>query len=91
MLKFPFYCADFSTPFTANIPQAVPTKPVLRNKTDIYFRSFDQNNADVYLFKSLHSAEWWSQQTRGLNFRREDVINASLYNHILWQGMHDPM
>src|SRR5262249_8596735 len=39
------------TPFASNLPQAVPLSPGLRNKTDLYFRGFDMNNADIYLFK----------------------------------------
>jgi DNA-binding beta-propeller fold protein YncE len=38
------------TPFAANLPQAVPLEPELRDKTDLFFRGFDQNNADTYLF-----------------------------------------
>jgi DNA-binding beta-propeller fold protein YncE len=39
------------TPFADGIPQAVPTKKALADHTDLYFRSFDQNNADFYLFQ----------------------------------------
>src|SRR5262245_24909468 len=38
------------TPFASNLPQAAPLSPVLRDKTDLYFRGFDMNNADTYLF-----------------------------------------
>jgi YVTN family beta-propeller protein len=38
------------TPFAANLPQAVSLEPELRDKTDIFFRGFDQNNADTYLY-----------------------------------------
>jgi YVTN family beta-propeller protein len=38
------------TPFASNLPQAVPLVPGLRDKTDIYFRGFDMNNADTYLY-----------------------------------------
>jgi len=37
------------TPFAANLPQAVSLSPGLKGTTDIYFRGFDQNNADTYL------------------------------------------
>src|SRR5262249_36771390 len=37
------------TPFASNMPQAVPLEPELRDKTDIYYRGFDMNNADNYL------------------------------------------
>jgi DNA-binding beta-propeller fold protein YncE len=38
------------TPFASNLPQAVALSPGLRDKTDLYFRGFDMNNADIYLF-----------------------------------------
>jgi len=38
------------TPFADNIPQAPAVKPALQDKTDIYFRGFDQKNSDIYLF-----------------------------------------
>jgi len=38
------------TPFASNLPQAVAVEPELRDKTDVFFRGFDQNNADTYLF-----------------------------------------
>ena len=38
------------TPFASNLPQAVALEPELRDKTDIFFRGFDQNNADTYLY-----------------------------------------
>jgi len=38
------------TPLASGLPQGVPLEPELRDKTDIYFRGFDMNNADTYLF-----------------------------------------
>jgi YVTN family beta-propeller protein len=38
------------TPFASNLPQAVAVEPELRDKTDLFYRGFDQNNADTYLF-----------------------------------------
>ena len=38
------------TPFASNLPQAVALEPELRDKTDLFFRGFDQNNADTYLY-----------------------------------------
>jgi YVTN family beta-propeller protein len=46
------------TPFASNLPQAVAVQPELRNKTDLYFRGFDMNNADTYLFN-----EWLRDMT----------------------------
>jgi DNA-binding beta-propeller fold protein YncE len=39
------------TPFEEKVQQAVPTKKALLSNTDLYFRSFDQNNADFFLFQ----------------------------------------
>ena len=39
------------TPFADKLPQSVPSQRALLDKTDLYYRSFDQNNADFYLFK----------------------------------------
>ncbi|GAX45500.1 YVTN beta-propeller repeat-containing protein [Tolypothrix sp. NIES-4075] len=46
----PAYIPISPTPYANNIPQAPVTKSVLLDKTDLYFRSFDQNNADIYLY-----------------------------------------
>jgi DNA-binding beta-propeller fold protein YncE len=47
----PGYIPISKAPFAGGIPQAVPTKKSLADRTDLYFRSFDQNNADFYLFQ----------------------------------------
>jgi YVTN family beta-propeller protein len=44
------YLPISSTPFASKLPQAVALEPELRDKTDLFFRGFDQNNADTYLF-----------------------------------------
>jgi DNA-binding beta-propeller fold protein YncE len=48
--KNPAYIPISPTPYADKIPQAPVTKTVLLDKTDLYFRSFDQNNADIYLY-----------------------------------------
>jgi len=48
-LNVPTYIPISPTPFTAKIPQAIEEQPALLGLTDIYFRGFDQNNADTYL------------------------------------------
>jgi len=48
-LNVPTYIPISPTPFTAKIPQAIEEQPALLGLTDIYFRGFDQNNADIYL------------------------------------------
>lgn len=61
------------TPFASNLRQAVPLEPELRDKTDIYFRGFDMNNADTYLFN-----EW-----------QRDVTVNGLPNLTLLRLPHD--
>jgi YVTN family beta-propeller protein len=61
------------TPFASNLPQAVPVEPELRDKTDLFFRGFDQNNADTYLFN-----EW-----------QRDVTANGLANLTLLRLPHD--
>ena len=46
----PAYLRISKTPFADHLPQSVPTKKALWDKTDLFFRSFDQNNADFFLF-----------------------------------------
>jgi len=46
----PLYIPISPTPFASGISQAPAVKPVLQGKTDIYFRSFDQKNSDIYLY-----------------------------------------
>ncbi|WP_448265163.1 bifunctional YncE family protein/alkaline phosphatase family protein [Nostoc sp. DSM 114159] len=48
--KNPAYIPISATPYADKIPQAPVTKTALLDKTDLYFRSFDQNNADIYLY-----------------------------------------
>jgi len=38
------------TPFASNIPQAASLEPELQDKTDLFYRGFDMNNADTYLY-----------------------------------------
>jgi DNA-binding beta-propeller fold protein YncE len=47
----PGYIPIARNPFAEQVVQAVPAKKALFNNTDLYFRSFDQNNADFFLFQ----------------------------------------
>jgi YVTN family beta-propeller protein len=38
-------------PHADGIQQVLPANPVLANATDLYYRGFDQSNADYYLFR----------------------------------------
>jgi len=37
--------------------------------------------------KPLHDGAWWAQATKGFNFNHPDLINADLFNRILWKGI----
>ena len=43
--------ATFRTPFALGVPQSAPLNPALAPHTDIYFRGYDQTNADYWLYK----------------------------------------
>lgn len=47
----PFFIPISRQPYADGIPQFIPAKASLRDKTDIYFRGYDQKNADFWLFK----------------------------------------
>lgn len=36
--------------------------------------------------KPLHNGAWWAQATKGLNFNHPDMVNADVFNRILWRG-----
>jgi YVTN family beta-propeller protein len=46
----PFFIPITRTPFP-NVPQAPVTKSVLLDKTDTYFRGYDQKHPDIYLYE----------------------------------------
>jgi YVTN family beta-propeller protein len=37
--------------------------------------------------KPLHDGAWWAQATKGFNFNHPDMVNADLFNRILWRGI----
>jgi YVTN family beta-propeller protein len=37
--------------------------------------------------KSLHDGAWWAQATKGFNFKHPDMVNADLFNRVLWKGI----
>jgi hypothetical protein len=49
--KNPGFLPVSKTPFAAKMVQAVPANRSLAGRTDLYFRSFDQNNADFYIYQ----------------------------------------
>jgi len=34
-----------------------------------------------------HDAAYWAEKTRGMNFSKEDLVDAARYNRILWEGL----
>jgi YVTN family beta-propeller protein len=46
----PLYIPISPTPFADNIPQAPIAKTVLQDKTDTFFRGYDQKHPDIYLY-----------------------------------------
>ncbi|MEH2413834.1 beta-propeller fold lactonase family protein [Nostoc sp.] len=71
--KNPAYIPISPTPYADKIPQAPVTKSVLLDKTDPYFRSFDMNNPDIYLYN-----EW-----------ERDINQNGLPNLMLVRLAHD--
>jgi DNA-binding beta-propeller fold protein YncE len=38
-------------------------------------------------YKTLHTPEWWREQTWGFDFTSEDRAPADLFNRVVWQGI----
>jgi DNA-binding beta-propeller fold protein YncE len=71
------YIPISKTPFADKMIQAVPTKRSLLSNTDLYFRSFDQNHSDFYLFRE------WEREFD------QFVSNKNLPNLSLVRFAHD--
>ncbi len=41
-----------------------------------------------HLLKPTHTAAYWAEATKGMDFTSEDRIDFNRYNHILWQGLN---
>jgi hypothetical protein len=37
--------------------------------------------------KPLHDGAWWVEQTKGMDFSREDRLDSNRYNHLVWRGV----
>jgi hypothetical protein len=37
--------------------------------------------------KPLHDAKWWTEKTRGFNFKDEDRLPADKFNRLVWAGV----
>jgi hypothetical protein len=46
-----------------------------------------QRKAYYAALRRGHDAAWWARETRGMNFAREDALDAQAYNRILWKGL----
>ncbi|MFI5095003.1 MAG: hypothetical protein ACHQIK_16290, partial [Candidatus Acidiferrales bacterium] len=46
-----------------------------------------QNWLTARYSKPLHNGAWWSAQTKGFDFSKEDRVDAGRYNLILWKGV----
>jgi YVTN family beta-propeller protein len=49
--------------------------------------SATQNWLAARYSKPLHDGTWWSEQTKGFDFSKEDRVDAGRYNLILWKGV----
>ena len=47
----PVASSTFRTPFASGVPQSAPLNAALAPHTDLYFRGYDQTNADFWLYK----------------------------------------
>jgi len=45
-----------------------------------------ENAAPGAITNPLHSAEYWGQKTVGMDFSKEDRVDAQRFNRVLWQG-----
>jgi hypothetical protein len=42
---------------------------------------------DAAAARPTHDAAYWARATEGMDFAREDAIDAERYNRILWAGL----
>jgi YVTN family beta-propeller protein len=69
--------ASFRTPFASAAPQSAPLNQALAPHTDIYFRGYDQTNADFWLYKE------WEREFNGY------VANGNMPNLSFVRLPHD--
>jgi YVTN family beta-propeller protein len=41
----------------------------------------------VAMARPTREAGWWAAMTQGMDFSKEDAVNADVYNRILWRGL----
>ncbi|MGA7920563.1 MAG: alkaline phosphatase family protein [Candidatus Acidiferrales bacterium] len=71
-------------PYVAPIPGILCQPPV--DPTLVPECKDPGNRPVTAAVKSLHDGAWWAQATKGFNFSHPDLINADLFNRILWKG-----
>jgi YVTN family beta-propeller protein len=72
-------------PYTAPIPGILCEPPV--DPTLVPECSNPGKRPITVAVKSLHDGRWWAQATKGFNFSHPDMVNADLFNRILWRGI----
>ena len=72
-------------PYTAPIPGILCEPPVDPNLVP---ECKDPGSRPVTAaVKPLRDGAWWAQATKGFNFNHPDLVNADLFNRILWRGI----
>jgi DNA-binding beta-propeller fold protein YncE len=72
-------------PYTAPIPGILCQPPV--DPTLVPECKDPGSRPVTAAVKPLHDGAWWAQATKGFNFNHPDLINADLFNRILWKGI----
>ncbi len=44
-------------------------------------------SASAVAMKPTRDASWWAEHTRGMDFSKEDLVDANAYNRVLWLGL----
>ena len=47
---------------------------------------YPTSTASAATLKPLHDAQWWAEQTKGMDFSVEDHLDTPKFNRVLWQG-----
>jgi YVTN family beta-propeller protein len=72
-------------PYTAPIPGILCNPPVDPTLVPECHNPGDREMTAAV--KPLHDGKWWAEATKGFNFSHPDLINADLFNRILWKGI----
>jgi len=72
-------------PYTAPIPGILCQPPV--DPTLVPECNNPGNRPITAAVKPLRDGAWWAQATKGFNFKHPDLVNADLFNRVLWKGI----